>query len=143
MIDATASHFQAALSVNKNHQSANKRHPSQLRQQQKGSLKTIIPFQAETFAKPVTDGASAARRHFEKSVMLCLISNLATSCRRSILGFRLLLGVLQRFQAAYLCFCLNNRAYFANATQCLIQPQQIFLADRFACFQAAFVGEQG
>ena len=46
-------------------------------------------FQAETFAKPVTDGASAARRHFEKSVMLCLISNLATSCRRSILGFRL------------------------------------------------------
>ena len=53
---------------------------------------------AETFAKPVTDGASAARRHFEKSVMLCLISNLATSRRRSILGFRLLLGVLQRFQ---------------------------------------------
>ncbi len=84
------SHFQAALSVNKNHQSANKRHPSQLRQQQKGSLKTIIPF-----------------------------------------------------QAAYLCFCLNNRAYFANATQCLIQLQQTFLADRFACFQAAFVGEQG
>ena len=32
--------------------------------------------------------------------MLCLISNLATSCRSSILGFRLLLGVLQRFQAA-------------------------------------------
>ncbi len=31
--------------------------------------------------------------------MLCLISNLATSRRRSILGFRLLLGVLQRFQA--------------------------------------------
>ena len=30
--------------------------------------------EAETFAKPVTDGASAARRHFEKSVMLCLIS---------------------------------------------------------------------
>ena len=61
-------------------------------------------FQAETFAKPVTDGASAARRHFEKSVMLCLISNLATSCRRSILGFRLLLGVLQRFQAAILAW---------------------------------------
>ena len=54
--------------------------------------------QAETFAKPVTDGASAACRHFEKSVMLCLISNLATSRRCSILGFRLLLGVLQRFQ---------------------------------------------
>ena len=31
-------------------------------------------FQAKTFAKPVTDGASAARRHFGKSVMLCLIS---------------------------------------------------------------------
>ena len=31
-------------------------------------------FSAETFAKPVTDGVSAARRHFEKSVMLCLIS---------------------------------------------------------------------
>ena len=58
-------------------------------------------FQAETFAKPVTDGASVARRHFEKSVMLCLIINLTTSCRHSILGFRLLLGVLQRFQAAF------------------------------------------
>ncbi len=55
----------------------------------------------ETFAKPVTDGAPVARRHFGKSVMLCLISNLATSRRRSILGFRLLLGVLQRFQSAY------------------------------------------
>ena len=49
--------------------------------------------QPETFAKPVTDGASAARRHFGKSVMLCLISNLAAS-RRSILGF----------QAAYFMF---------------------------------------
>ena len=37
----------------------------------------------------LTDGASAARRHFGKSVMLCFISNLATSRRRSILGFRL------------------------------------------------------
>ena len=55
-------------------------------------------FQAETFAKSITNGASVARRHFEKSVMLCLISNLATSRRRSILGFRLLFGVLQRFQ---------------------------------------------
>ncbi|MDO4658024.1 hypothetical protein [Kingella sp. (in: b-proteobacteria)] len=57
---------------------------------QKGSLKTVwntfsgcffilaIPvshFQAETFAKPVTDGASAARRHLVKSVMRCSISN--------------------------------------------------------------------
>nr|WP_314488500.1 hypothetical protein [uncultured Kingella sp.] len=30
--------------------------------------------------------------------MLCLISNLAASRRRSILDFRLSLGVLQRFQ---------------------------------------------
>ena len=29
-------------------------------------------FQVETFAKPVTDGASVARRHLGKSVMPCL-----------------------------------------------------------------------
>ncbi|MDO4656978.1 hypothetical protein [Kingella sp. (in: b-proteobacteria)] len=28
--------------------------------------------QPETFAKPVTDGASAARRHFGKTVVQCL-----------------------------------------------------------------------
>ena len=33
---------------------------------------------------------------------------------------------LSVFQAAYLCFCLNNRAYFANASQRLLQPQQVF-----------------
>ena len=33
-----------------------------------------VGFQAETFAKPVTDGALAARRHFDKSVMRCLIN---------------------------------------------------------------------
>ena len=54
--------------------------------------------------------------------MLCLISNLATSRRRSILGFRLLLGVLQRFQAAFLYRgkagqggCLRLRAYHSNS----------------------------
>jgi len=37
-------------------------------------------FRAETFAKPTTDGASAARRHLGKPVMLCLINHLAASC---------------------------------------------------------------
>ena len=45
-------------------------------------------FQAEIFAKPVTDGASAARRHLGKSVMPCLINHLAASRRRSIFKFQ-------------------------------------------------------
>ena len=49
----------------------------------------IERFQAETFAKPTTDGALAARRHLGKPVILYLISHLAVSRRRSILGFRL------------------------------------------------------
>ena len=60
-------------------------------------LNSLQPFfrlpiglrQPETFAKPATDGASAARRHFGKSVILCLISYLTTSRRHSILDFRL------------------------------------------------------
>ncbi|QMT41827.1 hypothetical protein [Kingella oralis] len=56
-------------------------------------------FQAETFVEPATDGASAARRHLGKPVMLCFISHLAAS-RRSILNFRLLFGS-KGFQAAY------------------------------------------
>ncbi|MBK0396911.1 hypothetical protein [Kingella bonacorsii] len=52
-------------------------------------------FQAEIFAKPATDGA-AAHRHLGKPAMLCFISHLAASRRRSILGFR-----LPYFQAAY------------------------------------------
>jgi len=46
-------------------------------------------FQAETFAKSTTDGASAARRHLGEPVMFCLISHLAANRRRSILDFRL------------------------------------------------------
>nr|WP_314488623.1 hypothetical protein [uncultured Kingella sp.] len=49
----------------------------------------VCQRQPETFAKPATDGALAARRHFGKSVILCLISYLATSRRRSMLDFRL------------------------------------------------------
>ena len=45
-------------------------------------------FQAEIFTKPATDGASA-RQHLGKPAMLCFISHLAASRRRSILGFRL------------------------------------------------------
>ena len=86
-------------------------------------------FQAETFAKPVTDGASAARRHFEKSVMLCLISNLATSRRRSILGFRLLLGVLQRFQP-------ENRVC-ALMLVFMFVMMRVFVRVAFACRIAA------
>ena len=48
--------------------------------------------QPETFAKPTTDGASAARRYFGKSVTPCLIIHLAANRRRSIWDFRLLLG---------------------------------------------------
>ena len=32
----------------------------------------LMDFQAETFAKVVTDGASAARRHLGKPIMRCL-----------------------------------------------------------------------
>ena len=49
-----------------------------------------VGFQTETFAKPVTDGALAARRHFNKSVMRCLIN---VGDEPSPLHFR--------FQAAY------------------------------------------
>ena len=49
----------------------------------------IERFQAETFAKPTTDGALAAHRHLGKPVILYLISHVAASRRRSILGFRL------------------------------------------------------
>ena len=45
-------------------------------------------FQAEIFTKHATDGASA-RQHLGKPAMLCFISHLAASRRRSILGFRL------------------------------------------------------
>ena len=83
--------------------------------------------QPETFAKPVTDGAPAARRHFEKSVMLCLISNLATSRRRSILGFRLLLGVLQRFQPEKGLATVSGCLFFLK----ILAFRQIGIRDKF------------
>jgi len=58
----------------------------------------IAQRQPETFAKPVTDGMLAARRHLGKSVMRYLISSLATSRRRSIFRFQAAIGVLQRLQ---------------------------------------------
>ena len=45
--------------------------------------------QPETLAKIASDGALKARRHLSKPAMLCLISHLATSHRRSIVDFRL------------------------------------------------------
>ena len=48
--------------------------------------------QSETFAKPATDGASAARRYFGKPITLCLIIHLMANRRRSIWDFRLLSG---------------------------------------------------
>jgi len=58
-------------------------------------------FRAETFAKPTTDSLSAARRHLGKPVMLCLISHLTASRRRSILDFRLPLGFCRGFRLPY------------------------------------------
>ena len=46
-----------------------------------------IGWQPEIFAKPATDGASVARRHFDNAAD-AVCSHLAAS-RRSILGFRL------------------------------------------------------
>ena len=47
-------------------------------------------------AKAATVGASAACRHLGKSVMPCLIKNLAMSRRRDILGFQAALGDKKR-----------------------------------------------
>ena len=47
-------------------------------------------------AKAATVGASAACRHFGKTIMPCLIKNLAMSRRRAILGFQAALGDKKR-----------------------------------------------
>ena len=53
--------------------------------------------QPETFAKPTTNGTSATRRHFDKSVTLCLIRYFAVNCHIFVLDFRLLLGFCKGF----------------------------------------------
>ena len=47
-------------------------------------------------AKAATVGASATCRHFGKTIMPCLIKNLAMSRRRDILGFQAALGDKKR-----------------------------------------------
>ena len=70
----------------------------------------IAQRQPETFAKPVTNGMLAARRHLGKSVMRYLISSLATSRRRSIFRFQAAIGVLQRLQPENLVNLLGDLA---------------------------------
>ena len=65
--------------------------------------------QPETFAKPATDGALAARQHRSKAAMRCLISVGGSRCR-SILGFQAALGCCAACCHAVICATTLRRS---------------------------------